>query len=77
MRLLGRERLRREAIDAAARRGHRLGKFRRHGYYPTQSTANCMYCCCTVTINQRPAANEIDIGGDAVAIGCANPPGGI
>jgi len=65
-----RDRLRREAIEAATWRGHQLGKFWTSRYRPFKATANCLRCCCTVTINTRPEANEIDMAGDAVAVGC-------
>jgi hypothetical protein len=66
-------RLRGEARRAAAWRGHRLGRFSpllpstgRGGY----SGAACTACGAAVRIDTAPAANSIDIGGEAVAVSC-------
>jgi hypothetical protein len=66
-------RLRREARAAAAWRGHSLGRFSpllpstgRGGY----SEAACVACGAAVRIETSPAANSIDVGGEAVAVSC-------
>ena len=67
-------RLRGDARRAAAWRGHELGRFSpllpstgRGGY----SDAACVACGAAVRIETAPAANSIDVGGDAVAVPCA------
>ena len=68
-------RLRREAREAAQQRGHILGRFSpllplggtRGGY----SDAACTACGADVHIETAPAANSIDVAGEAVAIGCS------
>ena len=66
-------RLRGEARRGAAWRGHRLGRFSpllpstgRGGY----SEATCTACGAAVRIDTAPAANSIDVGGEAVAVSC-------
>ena len=63
--------LRREAESAARFRGHQLGEweslgkpFARHAVFQ----AECKTCGRSVVIDNRP--NGIDIGGEAVALGC-------
>lgn len=65
--------LRRDARRAAAGRGHAMGRFspllpsRGVGGY---SDATCSVCGAGVRIETAPAANSINIGGEAVAVGC-------
>jgi hypothetical protein len=62
------ERLRKEAKECAAFREHTMSKFKtidvRH------SVAKCLDCGMEVTVNTDPMPNEIDIGGEAVALNC-------
>jgi hypothetical protein len=67
-------RLRHEAREAAQQRGHNLGRFSpllpstgRGGY----SDAACTACGADVHIETAPAANSIDVAGEAVALGCS------
>lgn len=67
--------LRRDARRAAAGRGHTLGRFSPllpatwgGGY----ADATCTVCGAWVRIETAPAPNSIDVGGDAVAVGCAS-----
>lgn len=67
--------LRRDARRAATRRGHTLGRFSPllpstglGGY----ADATCTACGAAVRIETAPAPNSIDVGGDAVAVGCAS-----
>jgi hypothetical protein len=59
--------LKTEARAAAAWRGHALTRFHQdgHRYY-----ANCALCEMQVQVKPRPAPNEIDVGGEAVALNC-------
>jgi hypothetical protein len=59
--------LQREAARAARFREHRLGRWEEH---ETWATAKCRDCPAQVTVNTKPMPNEIDIGGDAVAVNC-------
>lgn len=65
--------LRGEAEDAAHWRGHRL-KWHppTHGERKSVQYAECVNdgCKAWVQVNMRPAPNEIDIGGSAVALDC-------
>lgn len=62
------QRLKREARAAATARGHTLARFNYwHGgrYY-----AYCSQCGEEALVRERPAPNEIEIGGEAVALNC-------
>ncbi len=66
-------RLKREARESAEGRGHRMSRFRREfGYMGSVATAHCLSCGKIVTVVTKPPANGIDIGGEAVALGCAD-----
>ena len=61
------ERLRREGKEAATWRGHKmLSRFRR---YATHLYAVCL-CGRSVYIPYRPAPNEADLMGEALAVNC-------
>lgn len=66
-----RARLEQEARAACEARGHLL-----HGFRPdewrqtTLSSACCARCGRGVEVNANPRPNEIDVGGEAVAINC-------
>lgn len=64
------DRLKREARTAAMWRGHNLGRF--VTATATRAYATCQNEGCTagVSVDTHPAPNGIDIGGDAVAVGC-------
>lgn len=61
------KRLKQEARQAAEHRGHALGNFKQVGsaYY-----AGCKNCNCGVWVTPKPAPNEIDVMGEAVALDC-------
>lgn len=66
-----RAQLQRQADDSATWRGHRLGPWQT---YPSTTIA---HACCEndgcgayVSVDTRPPANGIDIGGEAVALNC-------
>lgn len=62
------ERLRLEALESCRLRGHTMGLFQ--SFDDTQKFAYCLICNKQVVINVHPAPNEIEIGGEAVALGC-------
>lgn len=67
------ERLKREAREAATRRGHTLVRFYRNGIPAAEisgMSAECSQCGMSVTVRPKPMPNEIDIGGEAVALNC-------
>jgi hypothetical protein len=41
-------------------------------YKDTKRHSHCKVCGKTVTINSHPMPNEIDIGGEAVALNCGD-----
>ena len=62
------DRLKQEAKKACEWRGHRMGKW--VAYSSTTYGCRCLTCEKAVVVNSRPMPNEIDIGGEAVALGC-------
>jgi hypothetical protein len=63
-------RLRGRARYAAERRGHVLTHFAYDSARKLSASAQCVLCHAWVQVNVRPAANEIDVGGTAVALNC-------
>ncbi len=63
-------RLRLEARTACTLRGHTMGGFEQSNWYIDKRYAHCVRCNMQVVINAKPAANEINIGGEAVALDC-------
>lgn len=63
--------LRREAAMSARWRGHSLRWSQPFGRAdgPQSQIGRCR-CGMEVIVHQRPAPNQIDIGGEAVAVGC-------
>jgi hypothetical protein len=64
------KRLKKEAMDSAMWRGHSFrGAWLAHdcGYLFSRE---CRVCGAWVQVNLKPVANDIDIGGTAVAINC-------
>jgi hypothetical protein len=62
--------LKSSAEESANWRGHELGEWSRHSWKPRISIANCIHCNMQVAVNIAPLPNEIDIGGEAVALNC-------
>ena len=62
------ERLMKMAKEAASFRQHKLSKFT-HGS-ENRASAECVHCGAWVIVNSKPAPNDIDIGGLAVAVNC-------
>ena len=67
------DRLRLEALDACKFRGHEMGPFHRsdRALHRRTATSECGTCGMMVGIDERPLPNGIEIGGEAVASGCA------
>lgn len=66
------ERLRLEALESCTFRGHDMGRFKTHDYWKTMKCAHCKVCDMQVAVNSNPAPNDIDIGGEAVALDCGD-----
>jgi hypothetical protein len=64
--------LKKQAQKATAWRGHRMRWIPAisHGERRELQTGVCTRCDATVHLNTRPLPNEIDIGGEAVALNC-------
>lgn len=62
--------LKRQARESAKWRGHKLGNFR--AVEMDCFLAVCKECGAQVVVNTKPRANDIDIMGNAVAIGCGD-----
>lgn len=66
----GLDTLQREAEAAAKRRGHKLGKWNiYHGESRSLANNECK-CGAWVQCNTKPMPNQIDIGGNALALNC-------
>jgi len=63
-----RERLEDEALASASRRKHSMGDWQE--LTSTSAESLCVRCRRGVVIDTKPAANGIDIGGEAVAVDC-------
>ena len=70
------ERLIKEAVEAATFRGHSLPKQwvkaepGKPGPKQTAAWNQCERCGASVTVIVNPLPNQIDIGGNVVAVGC-------
>ena len=66
------ERLRKEALAACEYRGHKMKRFQKiyNGIVNTAAFSNCKICDKQVVVIKKPQPNEIDVGGEAVALGC-------
>jgi len=64
-------RLRREATEACYFRGHLINWGYSHfESNRAQQCGECVHCGKSVVIDTKPAPNGIDIGGNALALGC-------
>jgi len=59
-----------EAKQAAKFRGHDLFSFTHVKDVPRLANSVCRKCGAYVGVNAKPQPNEIDIGGEAVAVNC-------
>jgi hypothetical protein len=66
--------LRKQANEGAEFRGHSLQWSVRHSESRTIHIGVCTRCEMQVTVNTRPQPNDIDIGGEAVALTCLPHP---
>lgn len=62
------ERLKKEALESCKFRGHNMFKFSSRGDHTAVS--KCKKCYMGVWVETRPLPNEIEIGGNAVALNC-------
>lgn len=65
------ERLRKEALEACRYRRHKM----RLDYYTIlksrhRATWHCLHCYKSMAVDTHPDPNGIDIGGEAIALGC-------
>ena len=65
------DRLIAEARTAAERRGHSMRRFLRF-IDGKHAVSNCKVCGREVSVETDPSPNGIDIGGEAVAVGCSD-----
>ncbi len=63
------ERLRKEALESCKFRGHKMERFE-YSSNKHWALAACQICSKHVSICLFPLPNEIEIGGEAVALGC-------
>ena len=64
--------LKKQAQQSTAWRGHSMKWHApHHGEHRSYQTAECVRCGMDVCVNTRPMPNEIDIGGNAVALDCS------
>ena len=63
------ERLKKEALKSCEFRGHKMSKFITVNENE-RAYAFCMVCYKMVCVDTNPVANNIDIGGEAVALSC-------
>ena len=61
-------RLKLEALEACKWRGHTMQRFQ--NLTKDHAFTRCDKCHTTVDVLTKPAPNEIDIGGEAVALNC-------
>ena len=67
--------LRRHTRESCKWRGHDMPPFQRfEGFWncPRLQYSECRRCNMQVIVNARPTPNEIDIGGEAVALNCTS-----
>jgi len=64
------ERLIREAKESCKFRGHKMKPFSHK--YKMWSSSECKICHMEVVVKVDPAPNDINIGGEAVALHCIN-----
>ena len=68
------QRLKKEALESCRFRGHKMKRFvgYRHGWGidPEIAYAYCKICDKQVIVITKPLPNEIEIGGEAVALNC-------
>ena len=60
------------AAESSTNNGHRLSRWKHSVEFwgDKYSVAHCLDCGANVQVNQRPAPNEVDIGGAVFGIHC-------
>lgn len=66
-------RLKAEALECCKFRGHYMGRFFQKGMHVHRHIARCRKCAMGVIVDTASPPNGIDIGGEAVALGCGDP----
>ena len=61
-----------KAIRACNWRGHNMGKWKDHSYRNGVAYCHCLDCDMQVAVILNPLPNEINIGGEAVALTCGS-----
>lgn len=64
--------LKREAKEACEWRDHDMKRFREGSFWKNQYFSECRNCGMTVSVRPRPAPNQIEISGQAVAVNCTH-----
>lgn len=59
-----------DARAAAVERGHSMHRFVPYGPRLAVATAYCRCCGAWAQVNAKPRANEVFVGGSAVAVNC-------
>jgi len=60
--------LKKIALESTDFRGHRMTRFKR--YNAVTAFATCKDCGMQVAVTTKPLPNDIDVGGEAVALTC-------
>lgn len=63
-------RLKKEALEACQFRGHDMKRFKQHSFFLNRHYSHCKRCDMQVEVNRQPMPNQIDIGGEAIALFC-------
>lgn len=59
-----------EALVACKKRGHDMERFKQHSFFLNRHYSHCRRCDVQVEVNRQPMPNQVDIGGEAVALNC-------
>ena len=62
--------LKREALEACKTHKHKMRRFINLNEHKSKSW--CLECLMEVEVNKKPYPNEIDIGGEAIALDCGD-----
>lgn len=63
-------RLKQKALISCKFRGHDMNRFKQHDFFLNRHYSHCKKCDMQVEVNRQPMPNQIDIGGEAVALTC-------
>ena len=59
-----------QAEESSNWREHELGQWLEHSWNPRKFYCHCIKCNMQVIVTLNPLPNEIDIGGEAIALNC-------